>query len=148
MRIDAYAIHASGEVPVLLVEGISSISFGTVGLGNLSGPIILKPVITSENIIYTLQLLWNNEGELDPNKTVFQYAVTEGNEVPESYTDFILFPSKTAVVQDSGIGYATINIEEGKPTSYVWIRSSVGSDETIGSTSDLNFRFVFDYTPE
>jgi hypothetical protein len=146
MRVDSYNPATGG----LLAEGITGIYFGNVRAGQHSTPLVLiKPVKTVETSISAMKLFLQADGGLTASQ--FGYLVLSAFDADIVTADlvnhFVVAPDAVDVGYVGGPGEegAVIPVASGSPTGWVWLDIQPGAFE-VGSTSTINYRFVFDYT--
>lgn len=139
MRIRAY----SPQTGNLLSESITGINYGNVRQGqHCFTPVLIQPVKTAEDEFDAMILyLQNNAGY---NQSEFGYRVASDLTTGvQSYvsgaTGPVISDHFTLVSDATGPGGVSVS-----PNDYVWLDVQVGATEA-GSTSSVNYRFVFEY---
>lgn len=125
MKIRAYSPRTGN----LLADDIIGINYGNIPQGqHCAIPVLIQPVKTDEDTWSSMSLLFQNDGGYDSSR--FGYFIL---------SDFISDP----VLSDhfTGVG-DSVSINDG---DYAWLDVQVGAIET-GSTSNINYRFVFEYS--
>lgn len=131
----------------LVSDGPSGISFGNVRAGyHNDTPVLIKPYKTVENNFLEMKLFLQNNGGL--NSTKFGYFTSDAFSSGINYANY-LSDHFTLASDVSGLGYTgvsgvPISLEGGQPVDYVWLDLEPGSYE-VGSSTSINYRFVFDY---
>lgn len=142
MKIRAYSPRTGN----LLADDITGIYFGNIRQGEHSIiPIVISPLKTTEDTFTEMTLFLQNNGGY--NSSEFGHLVSDAfiSDVRSfSISDYT--PGRTYICDHfvlnptaSGEGGVTIEDE-----NYIWLDVQVGALET-GSTSNINYRFVFDY---
>lgn len=139
MKIKAY----SPQTGNLLSESISGINYGNIQQGkHCSIPVLIQPVKTDEDAFDDLILYLQNNGGY--NQSQFGYRVASDlitgvhSYVPGTTGQVI---SDHFILASDATGPNGVDVTPG---NYVWLDVQVGNTET-GSTSNINYRFVFEY---
>lgn len=139
MEIRAY----SPQTGNLLSESITGINFGNIRQGqHCFTPVLIQPVKTAEDEFDDMILYLQNNGGY--NQSQFGYRVASDLMTGvQSYTigatGPVISDHFTLVSDATGPGGVSVT-----PDDYVWLDVQVGATET-GSTSSVNYRFVFEY---
>jgi len=145
MKIDLYN-PTNGS---LLAESVSGLNFGSVVAGqHCTLPILVKPEKTVEESFSSMKLFLQSNGGL--NNSHFGHFKSDSFVTGINHTNHLTghFLLATGIVSGTaytGVSGLDISLSEGNPQDYVWLDIQTGTSE-IGSTSSINFRFVFDYT--
>lgn len=132
----------------LLAEGISGIAFGNVKAGqHCDTPAVIKVEKTTENEFSAMKMFLQSNGGLNYSKFGYFISGEFVTGVDYTYMTGTLFDLATGVtgMDFTGVTGLDINIVSGQPADYVWLDIQPGQYE-VGSTSSINYRFVFDYT--
>lgn len=145
MKIRAYSPRTGN----LLADDTSGLNFGSVRQGQHGAlPVLIRPVCDTETLASLTLYLQNNGGFL---QSKYGYYVNQ-NFVPgvHSWTsDDSAVPAisnhftEVSDPPDSTYG-VSIGLDAEGQGDYVWLDVQSGSSET-GSTSSINYRFVFEY---
>lgn len=134
-----------GEV---LVESATGLFFGSVFAGSKTSPILLKVTAPEAGLsLSALRMYLQNNGGLSSTKFLYYYSEAfEEVEIVSTklVSEFLVKPSVVSL-PDEDPGGLSISLTEGKPTGYLWLSLDVGSDEKT-PTSNINYRFVFNYS--
>jgi hypothetical protein len=144
MKVNAYN-PANGT---LLAEGVQGLYFGNVRAGrHCDTPILIKPIKTTESSFSDMKLFLQSNGGLAASQ--FGYFASGEFATGVDYTtcltghfDLATGVTGTAFAEVPGLDIAIVS---GQPADFVWLDMQPGASE-IGSTSSINYRFVFDYT--
>jgi hypothetical protein len=145
MKIRAY----SPQTGNLVSEDITGINFGLVRQGQHGVlPVLIRPVKEAEDIS-GLELYLQNNGGFNSseygyfNSPDFVSGVRSyvsgvtGNVISDHFTVVSNPPAPTG-----GVPISLNGVGEGE---YIWLDVQAGASET-GSTSTVNYRFVFEYS--
>jgi len=143
MKIRAY----SPKTGNLIAEDITGINFGNILQGEHSSlPVVIRPVLESEEI-YSLSLYLANNGGF--SNTNYGYLISDefvpevksynGDEVVgEVYiSDHFVNPSQVSDSLEVGLTGEGVG-------DYIWLDVQPGAIET-GSTNSLVYRFLFEF---
>jgi hypothetical protein len=144
MKIDLYNPTNGSR----LAEDVRGINFGTVVAGQHSLlPVLIKPEKTVEDSFSAMKLFLQSNGGL--NHSNFGHyksdSFVSGIDHSNHLTGHFLLATGVTGTTYTGVSGVDISIASGVPQDYVWLDVQTGGSE-IGSTSAINFRFVFDYT--
>lgn len=139
MKIRAY----SPQTGNLISEDITGINYGNIRQGeHCVSPVLIQPVKTDEELFDGMLLyLQNNGGYTQSN---FGYLVgpeliTGVRSDDPGATGVVISDHFTLVSDATGPGGVC-----SLPCDYIWLDVQVGLTES-GSTTNLNYRFVFEY---
>lgn len=140
MIIKAYSPQTGG----LLSESITGINYGNIRQGeHCVSPVLIQPVKTDEEEFDEMVLYLQNNAGYNQSKFGFRIASDFTSDVrsytSDGYTGPVISDHFTLVTDASGTGGQTV-----QPGNFVWLDVEVGTTET-GSTSNVNYRFVFEY---
>jgi len=145
MKIRAY----SPQTGNLLAEDITGINFGNVRQGRHGAlPVLIRPVCDVETLTALTLYLQNNGGFSQSQYGYFiscefvpgVHSYTSDDSSVPAISDHFL------EVSDPPQPYGGVDIGldgEGRG-DYVWLDVQAGATET-GSTSSINYRFIFEY---
>lgn len=140
MKIRAY----SPQTGNLLSDDINGINFGNIQQGkHCAIPVLIQPVKTSEDTFTDIMLyLQNNAGynQSDFGYKVFSDLITGVQSYVPGATGPVISDHFTLSSDATGPNGVPVT-----PSDYVWLDVQVGASET-GSTSNVNYRFVFEYS--
>lgn len=139
MRIRAINPQTGGT----LSESITGVNFGNIRQGeHCSSPVVIQPVSTSEDQFDEMALYLQNNGGYDLSQFGYRVSSTFTSNV-RSYiagvTGVVISDHFTLVSNATGAGGVDV-----EPNDFVWLDVQVGATET-GSTSNVNYRFTFEY---
>ena len=131
----------------LVADGPSGISFGNVKAGQHgSMPVLIKPFSTVESNFLEMKLFLQNNGGL--NQSAFGHFTSDqfvsGVDNTTYLSDHFTLATGVTGIGFTGVSGLPINLVGGQPVDYVWLDVQIGAYE-VGSTSTINYRFVFDY---
>lgn len=131
----------------LVADNPPGISFGQVRSGkHCSSPVLIKPSKTVENNFLEMKLFLQNNGGL--NDTNFGYFLSDnfssGIDHSNMLSNHFSLASGVSDILYSAVSGPSIRLSGGQPSDYIWLDIQPGQYET-GSTSTINYRFVFDY---
>ena len=145
MRIRAY----SPQTGNLVAEDITGINFGLVRQGTHGVlPVCIRPVKETEDIS-GLELYLQNDGGFSSSEYGYFHSADfiagvrsytsglTGNVISDHFTVVTNPPSVT--------GGISLGLNASGESEYVWLDVQAGASET-GSTSTVNYRFVFEYS--
>lgn len=139
MKIKAY----SPQTGNLLSESITGINFGNIRQGqHCASPVLIQPVKTSEDEFEDIILYLQNNGGY--NQSQFGYKIS--SDLTTGVHSYVSGATGT-VISDHFILVSDATGPNGisvSPSDYVWLDVQVGVAET-GSTSNINYRFIFEY---
>ena len=143
MKIKAYSPRTGN----LLAEDISGIYYGNIRQGeHCALPVLLQPVKTDEDTFSEMKVFLQNNGGYGYSE--FGYLISDqfmsGVVSYTSGTSSLVYISDHFLLDSSPVFSDTqgVSLNDG---DYTWLDVQVGELET-GSTSNINYRFVFDYS--
>jgi hypothetical protein len=147
MKVRAYSPRTGN----LLADDVTGLNFGNIRQGKHGAlPVLIRPLKTTEDSFTDLKLYLQNNGGY--NQSQFGYLVSDGFAANvRSWTSDTSLPgpyiSDHFVVNSAATGTGSVNIDLDTQGNgdYIWLDVQVGSLET-GSTSNVNYRFVFEYS--
>jgi hypothetical protein len=139
MKIRAY----SPQTGNLISEDITGINFGNIRQGeHCVSPILIQPLKTDEELFDGILLYLQNNGGYTQSQ--FGYFVSSDlftgvNSDDPGATGTIISDHFSLVSDATGAGGVS-----SQSCDYIWLDVQVGLTES-GSTSNINYRFVFEY---
>jgi len=140
MQIAAYDPQTGN----LLSSSISGINFGNIVQGNYCvSPVLIQPIMTSEDLFTSMVLYLQNNGGYSQSQ--FGYLTNSAlilgveSNIPGATGTII---SNTFTLVSNATGPYGVPITN---SDYIWLDVKVGASE-IGSTNNLNYRFLFEYS--
>jgi hypothetical protein len=127
----------------LISEDITGINYGNIRQGeHCISPVLIQPVNTSEDLFTSMLLYLQNNGGYDQSQ--FGYLVasdlyTGVQSDTSDATGVVISDHFTMVSDATGPGGVSM-----VPCDYIWLDVQVGTTE-VGSTTNVNYRFVFEY---
>ena len=128
----------------LLSPSITGVNFGNIVQGDYCmSPVLIQPVMTSEDLFTSMVLYLQNNGGY--NQTHFGYLTNSAlilgvhSNTPGATGTII---SNTFTLVSNATGPYGVPITN---SDYIWLDVKVGASE-IGSTNNLNYRFLFEYS--
>jgi len=145
MKIRAY----SPQTGNLVAEDITGINFGLIRQNQHGSlPVCIRPVKDTEDITGLELYLQNNGGFSSSEYGYFHSSdfISGIRSYTSGLTGNVISDHFTVVTSPPSVtGGVSIGLNASGEGEYVWLDVQAGASET-GSTSTVNYRFVFEYS--